>query len=209
MKEDILEQIVDDYLQHRGYFTQHNIRFRPRQNHPEFLTSTDSNHSDIDVVGIHPRLSGLDRVMVVSCKSWQGGFNATAKLAELKGEKKNPKQATWKKLRELWIPKWSEAFLDEIAERTGLTKFSYRIAVTRLRGDTEAWSRDPRISGNLPGCSIGFLTLEEMWRDLMDNLGTTLAPSEVGRLVQLLKAANLSDDTVMLLGSRNRRKQRG
>jgi hypothetical protein len=26
MKEDILEQIVDDYLQFKGYFTTHNVR---------------------------------------------------------------------------------------------------------------------------------------------------------------------------------------
>jgi len=27
MKEDVLEQIVDDYLQMQGYFTTHNVRF--------------------------------------------------------------------------------------------------------------------------------------------------------------------------------------
>jgi hypothetical protein len=35
VKEDVLEQIVDDYLQFQGYFTTHNVRFRPRANHPE------------------------------------------------------------------------------------------------------------------------------------------------------------------------------
>jgi hypothetical protein len=30
MKEDILEQLVDDWLQSRGYFTQHNLKFKPR-----------------------------------------------------------------------------------------------------------------------------------------------------------------------------------
>ena len=29
MKEDVLEQIVDDYLQMQGYFTTHNVRFNP------------------------------------------------------------------------------------------------------------------------------------------------------------------------------------
>ncbi len=29
MKEDVLEQIVDDYLQLNGYFTVHNVRFKP------------------------------------------------------------------------------------------------------------------------------------------------------------------------------------
>jgi len=28
MKEDVLEQIVDDYLQFKGYFATHNVRFR-------------------------------------------------------------------------------------------------------------------------------------------------------------------------------------
>lgn len=50
MKEDVLEQIVDDYLQHLGYFTQPNIRFRPRKDHPDFQSRPDSVFSDIDVV---------------------------------------------------------------------------------------------------------------------------------------------------------------
>lgn len=51
MKEDVLEQIVDDYLQFKGYFTRHNVRFRPRPAHPEFKTRQDSVNSDVDVVG--------------------------------------------------------------------------------------------------------------------------------------------------------------
>jgi hypothetical protein len=34
VKEDVLEQIVDDYLQFEGYFTIHNVRFRPRPEPP-------------------------------------------------------------------------------------------------------------------------------------------------------------------------------
>ena len=70
---------------------------------------------------------------MVSCKAWQPGFDATAKLAELRGEKKNPKRETWKNFRELWIPKWSEAFRREILRLTGEPNFAYRIAVTRLK----------------------------------------------------------------------------
>jgi hypothetical protein len=92
MKEDVLEQVVDDYLKFKGYFTTHNVAFRPRSDHPQYVGSQDSVRSDVDVVGYHPRRSGLDRVMVVSCKAWQGGFDATAKLAELRREKKNPKR---------------------------------------------------------------------------------------------------------------------
>ncbi len=192
MQEDVLEQIVDDYLQHLGYFTQHNIRFRPRHDHPDYDSQQDSVRSDVDVVGINPQKRGLDRVMVVSCKSWQSGFDATSRLAQMKGEKKNPKRETWRHHRELWVPKWSEAFRAAIKDCTGRGAFSYRIAVTRLRGETSDWGRDSNIAENLPGCSIGFLTLEEMWRDLVAGLGTTPASSEIGRLAQLLKAAGLA-----------------
>ena len=50
-KEDILEQIVEEYLVHKGYFVQHNLKFLPRKDHPDFISNKDSNHSDIDVIG--------------------------------------------------------------------------------------------------------------------------------------------------------------
>ncbi len=197
MKEDVLEQIVDDYLQFDGYFTIHNVPFRPRSDHPEYVVAEDSVPSDVDVVGYDPNKSGREPVMVVSCKSWQSGFDATAKLAELRGEKSNPKRATWRHFRELWIPKWSEAFRQAISECSGQRDFTYRIAVTRLRGDADAWGEDPTISANLSGCSVGFLPLENMWVAMLDELTTTPAPSEIGRLAQLLKAAGLTAKKVV------------
>lgn len=65
MKEDVLEQIVDDYLQMQGYFTTHNVRFNPPKDE-YYVTRDDSVPSEIDVVGLHPRRTGTDRVMVVS-----------------------------------------------------------------------------------------------------------------------------------------------
>lgn len=192
MKEDVLEQVVDDYLKFKGYFTIHNVGFKPRSDHPDFVAAQDSVRSDVDVVGYHPGKGGVDRVIVVSCKAWQAGFDATAKLAELRGGKKNPKRATWRHFRELWVPKWSEAFRAKIVELTGVENFAYRVAVTRLRGDTEAWANDPTILANLSGCSIGFLPLEEMWAVMLKELTTTPAASEIGRLAQLLKAAGLT-----------------
>jgi hypothetical protein len=131
VKEDVLEQIVDDYLKFSGYFTTHNVGFRPRAGHPDFVKNQDSVYSDVDVVGYHPAKVGVARVIAVNCKAWQAGFNATAKLAELREEKRNPKRATWRHFRELWIPKWSEAFRDRIEELTGQRDFAYRVAVTR------------------------------------------------------------------------------
>lgn len=201
MKEDVLEQIVDDYLQFKGYFTIHNVRFRPGQDHPDYVRRDDAVHSDVDVVGYHPRVTGVERVVVVTCKAWQAGFDATAKLGELRGEKRNPKRATWHHFRELWIPKWSQAFHATIAELTGESIFSYRIAVTRLRGNTNAWTEDPTISANLGDCSFGFLPLEEMWATMLAELTTTPAASEIGRLAQLLKAAGLTAPTPVALPS--------
>ncbi|WP_112875284.1 hypothetical protein [Paracoccus endophyticus] len=40
MKEDILEQIVAEYLSHRGYFVRHNVKFRPD---PPFREAMDGN----------------------------------------------------------------------------------------------------------------------------------------------------------------------
>jgi hypothetical protein len=131
-------------------------------------------------------------VVVVTCKSWQGGFDADAKLAELRGTKRNPKHATWHHFRELWVPKWSEAFRDTVQDLTGASTFSYRLAVTKLKGDGAAWSTNPTIRKNLRGCSVGFLTLEEMWEGMLEKLTTTPAASEMGRLAQLLKAADLT-----------------
>ena len=74
MKEDILEQLVDDYLQVKDYFTIHNVKFLPNKAHLDFNAKQDSNHSDIDVIGFNPKLRGARRVLAVSCKSWQSGF---------------------------------------------------------------------------------------------------------------------------------------
>lgn len=203
MKEDVLEQIVDDYLQFKGYFTTHNLRFKPRPDHELFEGDQDRVPSDVDVVGLHPRRTDPERVIVVTCKSWQTGFSPRRKLEELRGVAKNPKRATWRHFRELWVPKWSEAFRETITELTGARTFAYRIAVTRLQGDDDvdrwarAWSEDPTIKANLDGCSFGFLTLEEMWATLLAELKKTPASSEIGRLAQLLKAAGMTAPTAV------------
>ena len=83
MKEDILEQLVDDYLQHRGYFTRHNIKFRPSKDMLHYDGKKDSVHSDIDVIGINPTMEGYERTYVVTCKSWQAGFTPNQYLSAL------------------------------------------------------------------------------------------------------------------------------
>lgn len=105
MKEDVLEQVVDDYLMHKGYFTRHNLRFRPASDHIEFDRRADAVHSDIDVVGIHPTLEGPERVLAVSCKAWQAGFDPAAKVREILENKISSGREAWKGFRELCRPK--------------------------------------------------------------------------------------------------------
>ena len=122
-KEDILEQIVEEYLVHKGYFVQHNIKFLPRKDHPDFVVNQDSNHSDIDVLGFHPKLSGANRVVAVSCKSWQSGFDPRAEIDAIVNDKVRRGRKAWRAFRELCVPKWSEAYIDAIERATGLAQF--------------------------------------------------------------------------------------
>ena len=191
MKEDVLEQIVDDYLQMQGYFTTHNVRFNPPKDQ-DYVTRDESVPSDIDVVGLHPLRAGADRVMVVSCKSWQSGFDAARILAQLRGEAPNPKRRRELQFRELWMPRWAQGFRQKIEEITGESVFTYCLAVTRLRGDGTAWTSDATIQECLGGNPLRFLTLEKMWGAVLSTVTTTPASSEMGRLAQLLKAAGLT-----------------
>jgi hypothetical protein len=88
-KEDILEQIVEEYLTHKGYFVRHNIKFKPSNTHRDFLLKKDSNHSDIDVLAVNPQLKGTKRVYAVSCKSWQSGFDPARWISDIDNNKTN------------------------------------------------------------------------------------------------------------------------
>jgi len=188
MKEDILEQLVDDYLQTTGYFTRHNIKFRPSPNSRGYDKKKDSNHSDIDVIGFNPLLEDPERVWAVSCKSWQTGFDVGAKLDALEKEKVESGREAWKRFRELMVPRWTEAFFDAIKKVTGQSSFTYVTAVTFVKGKRHLWETHPRFQEALNGNPIKLLTLEEILKHLDDD-STTVAASAVGRTLQLMRAA--------------------
>ena len=184
-KEDILEQIVEEYLVHKGYFVQHNVKFRPHPDHPDFDRRQDSNYSDIDVIGYNPRLRGMKKVMVVSCKSWQSGFRPKYIISNIE------KPRIWKRFRELTSPKWSEAFVKIINDTTGSRKFTYVTAVTRLIGKKRDWETYSPFRDALFGNPVEILTFQEMVDEIQDKLTTTLAATEIGRTLQLYKAAGI------------------
>ncbi len=190
-KEDILEQVVEEYLLHKGYFVQHNIKYKPDPNHPDFITNQDSNHSDIDVIGYHPKKVGCDKVIAVSCKSWQGGFNPERELKHIINKEVIRGRDAWKGFRELVVPKWSQAFLQAIEEATGQREFTYFLAVTKVNGDRTCWETYRPFQECLEGNKIALLDFSQMVSEIFPNLGTTLASTEVGRLLQLFKASDI------------------
>jgi len=191
VKEDILEQLVDDYLQSRGYFTSHNLKFRPRSDHPDFVARQDSNHSDIDVIGYNPLLPEPDRVWAVSCKSWQSGFRVRSKLDEIENNKVRSGREVWRAFRELIHPKWSEAFIAAVRSATGVSCFTYVTAVTVIKGERREWEAYPLFRGNLGENPVRLISLEDMMAELIPELGTTVVNSQLGRTMQLMKAAGL------------------
>ena len=183
MKEDVLEQLVDEYLQHKGYFTRHNVKYRPDRKHRDFNAKQDSVHSNIDVIGIHPRLRGVNRVHVVSCKSWQVGFNPEYWLKQIR-------EGLWKPFREIAKKKWAEAFIDKIEEVSGSRKFTYITAVTSIKGDKKAWENHAAFQSSLHGNPVKIITFEELVEALWPTVGTTPTTSELGRVLQLIKASH-------------------
>lgn len=191
MKEDILEQIVDDYLQARGFFTRHNIKFKPRKDNPQYRSADDSVPSDIDVLGVNPHKRGPSRVWAVTCKSWQSGFRIRAVLDNLSHNKIVSGREAWRFYRELWVPKWSEAFREAVFQETGSRVFTYVTAVTRLSGDRADWEGCPRFSRAMGGNPIRLLPLSEMVEDLLPRLTRTPASSDLSRTLQLLRASGV------------------
>jgi hypothetical protein len=77
----------------------------------------------------------------------------------------------------------------EIERLSGSAQFTYVTAVTKLKGDAAVWQEHLPFRNNLRGNPIKILTLQEMLSDLYSKTKTTIASSEVGRLLQVIKAS--------------------
>ncbi|MBL6922315.1 MAG: hypothetical protein ISR39_09115 [Akkermansiaceae bacterium] len=214
MKEDILEQLVEDWFVARnGFFVKHNVRFRPDKNHVDYASKRDSVHSDIDILAVDAVAQGPDRVHAVTCKSWQGGFHSKNWVAELeKDAEYNERSAEfkprerWKYFRELVSDKWMEAFLDTVEKETGQRDFTYTIAVTKFKGtdaDRDAIENSKiirkRFQAKRSKIRIKILPLAELIARYTDRIKAKDTPSleatDVGRLLQLIHAAGLGVTT--------------
>lgn len=212
MKEDILEQVVENwFLSKEGWFVRPNVKYRPDKSDPEYEAKRDSVHSDIDMVAMAPKKRKKNRVAVVSCKSWQNGFAPEKWRSVLESDAVYnersidfQKRERWKGFREIVSDKWIRAFLRTLEEQTGQRSFTYYIAVTKLRGrDPEREVSDLEESDIIRrrferyGANINLrvLTLSEMLSDIKERLSQKETPvlesTETGRLLQLLEAAKV------------------
>lgn len=140
MKEDILEQIAEDYfLSQPGFFTKCNLKFRPDTHKKWYNPKTDSVHSDIDVVAINAQK--LNSIKVVNCKSWQSGLNFkkfqhTIKETISSGAIKTiGKRDFWNHFRELCSQKWTDGFITTLRNELnnqGNIIIDYTILCTKL-----------------------------------------------------------------------------
>ena len=189
MKEDILEQLAEDYLQVKGYFTKNNVKFRPEPSHPDYIKNQDCVHSDIDVIGINPLLTGSEKVYAIGCKSWQKGFDVKYWTNIIKDNGKRSKREAWKYFRELVQPKWNEAFIKKIYDITGQDRFTYITAVTVLKGNKNVWEQNELFIRNMKENPIKIVTFSEMIGEVTACMNTYVESSQLGRTLQLIKAS--------------------
>jgi hypothetical protein len=212
MKEDILEQIVEDWqLSQKGCFVKHNIKFRPNKDSKDYISSQDSVHSDIDILSININYDTNDsrRVSIFNCKSWQKGFNvkfyyenimddALITYNLIHGHK------SLKDFRELIIPKWREAFVETIYEETKSKKFTYYVVCTKItnnKNDEKKLFENSDLIKNLfynngADIDVKIITLAELLYDYKSRIDKKITnyteSTEVGRLLQLINASDVN-----------------
>lgn len=189
MKDDVLKQLVVAYLQQKGYFTQHNIRFKPREDHPQYEPKQDSVGVDIDVLGINPRFHGPARVWAVRCLSSDEGFMASVKVKQLEGNRTVGGIKAWRGFRELMFPKWSEGFFDTIEAVAGADEFTYVTAVTKVHDDRLAWQDHPRFRESLKNNPIKLVEVSHMYDIVSNGLGSLGGNPELIEAMKLLRDA--------------------
>ena len=202
MKEDILEQLIDGYyLRQPSTFTKHNVKYRPDPNSVDpKIRNKYAVHSDIDVLGFNPKTLETN---VVSCKSWQVGFDVKRYLHFL-SDPLNHKfmfsgREIWKSFREITDPVWAKAFRDKIYDETNQKKFNSIIAVTKLTNESHVESfcsckqfLDLLSNNGEFEVTISFLTVEKIFTEIQNSpIATAVESTEIGRILQLLRSAGL------------------
>lgn len=222
MKEDILEQLVEDWLvSESGWFVKHNLKFRPDPGCEGYESKKDSVHSDIDILALSGVKTGVERVALITCKSWQDGFSPRTWIAKLEAEASYHEPSVafkareeWKSFRELVSLKWMKAFVSQVERETGQRDFTYIVAVTKTTGRPEERSRfenstiiRDRFRSIGSEMELKIVTLEEIIKQYLLRLRNKVTPSlestDVGRLLQLMAAAKIDLGVGELVAARS------
>lgn len=189
--EDILRRFVETYLQLKGFFTAHDVRFQPVITDTGYIPKHANASSLIDVIGLHPMRDGFDRVWVVSCTAWLKGFDPQERISAIEKYKFTRGVVAWRDFRELAKRMWADGLIAEVQSRTGSSEFTYVTAVTKLCGDATIWEQHSSFRENLRGNPIKILTVDEMFTELGNKTNTRAVPSdEFTRILQVIKASD-------------------
>jgi hypothetical protein len=130
--------------------------------------------------------------MVVNVKSWQGGFDFRYQKRQIDDDIVGNNKLGKMRYRELTKPNWSKAFVEKVAELTGADKFTYVLAVTLAKGDRSIWEKSADFKKALRNNPIKVITLKEMVDSILPGITNTPAGTDIGRTLQLLRAAGMS-----------------
>ncbi len=96
-------------------------------------------------------------------------------------------------------PTWAIAFREAVYRETLSYDFTYFVAITKIKtdGSIEAFKNEPLFLNNLSDngkhkVKIDFLSLEKIMDEIFrEEPNTTLEANEIGRFMQLIRAAGL------------------
>jgi len=211
MKEDILEQIAEDFYSKKvGYFTKHNIKFKPSKKELTYIAKYDSVNSDIDLIIIdtHKR----NKIITVSCKSWQGGFNILKYKNTLEDAlNKQPSKTTgkrddWCAFRELCIHRWTNSFLKILRNELNVVdtqeiELEYVILCTKITKRSLKYKSDFENSEDIKkyfkqkkvNLKLKVRTIDEIIAEIIKNINEKDTPyvenTHLSRTLQLIIAS--------------------
>ena len=213
MKEDILEQIAEDFYSKKvGYFTKHNIKYRPSDKETTYIAKYDSVHSDIDLIIINTHEKY--KIITVSCKSWQGGFNILKYKNTLEDAlNKQPskitgKQDYWCAFRELCIHRWTNSFLKILRNELNVDdiqeiELEYVILCTKITKGSLKYKSDFENSETIKkyfkqkkvNLKLKVITIDEMITEILKNMNEKDTPyvenTHLSRTLQLMIASGM------------------
>jgi len=202
MKEDVLEQIVDDYLRLNGYFTTHNVPFKPhtgacRLREPRGLGSIRHRHRRVPA-SVDERRQGHRCVMQVMAGQFQPTGQAQRDAREPAEEQPHKTAPLPRTVAAKVVKRVPRRGNESLARAHSPTASPLHCSTVRTPNTPRRCGRANHASGTTSTVARSASSpLEEMRSKVIQQANTHPAPSEIGRSAQLLKAARLQGEAGM------------